>query len=212
MNRKARSESMLSQLSEEQQETLYDWLLGASYREVQVRLAAPPPEGFGVKTHYTSLRRFFNRRNQEAWEELLKDLPEGNEGEGHLKMVAAARRSVVGKTYDLASSGQTLDEFGKAAKCLAAMEQIEVKRGYLRVAEEHLTLARQQAELEREKFETNTARLALEHAAKLKEIIHNHTLDDEGKIRQSRRVVFTRIPEDDLNELPVRSEEGSIEA
>ena len=82
MNRKVRSESVLAQLSEEQQETLYDWLLGASYQEVQVRLAAPPPEGFGVKTHYTSLRRFFKRRNQEAWRELLEEVPEMGEGGG----------------------------------------------------------------------------------------------------------------------------------
>jgi hypothetical protein len=86
---------------------------------------------------------------------------------------------------------------------------MEVKRGFLRIAEEHLNLAREQAELEREKFEINTARLALEHAAKLKEIIHDHALDDEDKIRQSRRVVFTRIPEDESKRLPAETKKGT---
>jgi hypothetical protein len=198
MNRKIHAQNVLLQLTEEQQETLYDWLLVDSYRAVQARVAAAPPEGFGLKVHLMSLQRFFKRQRLEAradWgEELSVSTPD--RGEQGLKIMKAAEQSITASAYELATTGQSLKEMDQAARCLGSIRRLELKQGYLRVAEEHLNLAREQAKLEREKFEINTARLALEHAADLKEIMNDPMLDDEDKIRKARSKVFLgKIPE-----------------
>jgi hypothetical protein len=196
MNRKIRPDSVLLQLTEEQKETLYDWLLADSYVGVQARMAASPPEGFGIKAHLTSLRRFFAKRNKEVRDENDEELELSREIDGDAKVLRAAERSLTGRAYDLATSGQSLEEMDQAARCLGSIRRLELKQGYLRVAEDHLNLAREQAKLEREKFEINTARLALEHAADLKEIMNDPVLDDEDKIRKARSKVFLgKIPE-----------------
>jgi hypothetical protein len=213
MNRKIHAQSVLQQLTEDQQETLYDWLLVDTYRAVQTRLAAAPPEGFGLKVHLMSLQRFFKRRRLETRADWVEELSisASDEAKEEAKILDAAEQSLTARAYELASTGQSLEEMDQAAWYVGTVKRMGLKQGYLRVAEEHLRLAKVQAELEREKFEINTARLALEHAAKLKEIIHNPALDDEDKIRQSRRVVFTKIPEDELTQLPVQTEKVSSE-
>src|SRR6476659_7579318 len=73
---KPRSDSVLSQLTEDQQTQIYDWLLAVGYIETQKNIAAPPPVGFGIKTHLSSLRRLYLRHSQKAREEDLAQLAE----------------------------------------------------------------------------------------------------------------------------------------
>lgn len=190
MNRKINARSVLLELTEEQRETLYDWLLSDSYAGVQARMAVPPPEGFGIRAQITTLQRFFARRMDEVREENEEELAQSTEGGSDAKVLRAAERSLAGRAYDLARTGQSLQEVDQASRCLESIRRLELKQGYLRVAEEHLNLAREQAKLEREKFEINTARLALEHAVELKEIMADPALDDEEKIRKARSKVF----------------------
>jgi hypothetical protein len=60
--RKPRPDSLLSNLPSDQQQRILDWLSAHSYRAVLEKIAAPAPEGLGLKVHYTSLRRFRQRR------------------------------------------------------------------------------------------------------------------------------------------------------
>ncbi len=62
MNTKPRSDSVLFKLSLEDQDKLNHWLLtNRSYAEVQKLLAAPAPEGMGLKVHETTLIRYYER-------------------------------------------------------------------------------------------------------------------------------------------------------
>ena|SRR6185369_5753234 len=55
---KTRSDDVLGNLSEDDRERVLQWLAHTSYREVLRQIAEPAPEGFGLKIHYNSLRRF----------------------------------------------------------------------------------------------------------------------------------------------------------
>src|SRR6476661_3421979 len=57
-----RSDAALFALTEEQQADLFDWLTTDTYDVVLKRIAQPPPEGFGIKTHINSLYRFYEQR------------------------------------------------------------------------------------------------------------------------------------------------------
>jgi hypothetical protein len=57
-----RSDAALSKLTEEQQADLFDWLTTDTYDVVLKRIAQPPPDGFGIKTHINSLYRFYEQR------------------------------------------------------------------------------------------------------------------------------------------------------
>ena len=56
---KIRPDDVLGNLSEEDQERVLEWLENTSYREVLKLIAEPAPEGFGLKIHYNSLRKFY---------------------------------------------------------------------------------------------------------------------------------------------------------
>src|SRR5687768_788576 len=62
----------LDQLSTAQRDQVYDWLVDLRTKEVVQKVAQPAPEGFGIKTHITTLRRFKNR----YWAELAADREE----------------------------------------------------------------------------------------------------------------------------------------
>jgi hypothetical protein len=55
--RRARADSLTSQISKEQHYLLFDWILHYPIPEVVEKVAAPPPEGFGLKAHPTTLQR-----------------------------------------------------------------------------------------------------------------------------------------------------------
>src|SRR3954462_14367721 len=57
-----RSDAALSKLNEDQQADLFDWLTTDTYDVVLKRIAQPPPDGFGIKTHLNSLYRFYEQR------------------------------------------------------------------------------------------------------------------------------------------------------
>jgi hypothetical protein len=59
--RKQYPNSTLNNLPLEDQRRILHWLTGHSYRVVLEKIAAPRPEGFGLKIQYTSLRRFWHR-------------------------------------------------------------------------------------------------------------------------------------------------------
>jgi hypothetical protein len=53
--------SSLNNLPLDDQRRILDWLASHSYRVVLEKIAAPRPDGFGLKIQYTSLRRFWHR-------------------------------------------------------------------------------------------------------------------------------------------------------
>lgn len=82
---------ILDTITEGQQLQLLTWLETLPITEVVQKVAATPPDGFGIKTYITSLRRFQARMNREARAELLENLGSGNtsSGERHLLLKSA---------------------------------------------------------------------------------------------------------------------------
>src|SRR5207253_4045320 len=88
-----RKDCALSKLTEEQKADLFDWLTTDTYDVVLKRVAQPPPQGFGIKTHINSLYRFYQQRQAQIRAEDLVNLsatrrssgsplPMGEESEG----------------------------------------------------------------------------------------------------------------------------------
>jgi hypothetical protein len=55
--RKRRAKSLVEQLTPQQFTTLLGWFDHLTLDQAVARVAAPPPEGFGIKTHRTTLQR-----------------------------------------------------------------------------------------------------------------------------------------------------------
>jgi hypothetical protein len=51
MSTKPRSDSVLSQLTDEQRGQVYEWLITLGYTKTLERLAQPSPDGFDLETH-----------------------------------------------------------------------------------------------------------------------------------------------------------------
>jgi hypothetical protein len=67
---KFREGCILNNLSATEREQLFDWLELHSPKTVLEMVAAPPPDGFGIKTHLNSLRRFHHRARNVFHKEL----------------------------------------------------------------------------------------------------------------------------------------------
>ena len=63
---------VLDRLTSEQQDQLLHWLDIYPDKLVLEKVAAPPPDGFGLATHITSLRRFQARKERDASLEILE--------------------------------------------------------------------------------------------------------------------------------------------
>jgi hypothetical protein len=184
---KPRSDSALFKLSEDQQAQVHDWLVTVGYLQTQKNVAASPPDGFGLKTHFASLHRFFVRYTQEHQQENFAqaaELLQTNSGYGDPNTLKnATEQAVVHSAFHLATSPQDSEAFGRLTRWLAKQKKLEL-------TQEYLALARQRLALEREKFECNVAALALEHADALQPIADDTKLDDAAKIRRARERVF----------------------
>jgi hypothetical protein len=62
VQRKLRARSLLSQLSCDQLALLFSWIDKHPLTTVLEMIAAPPPKGFGIKTHHNTLRRLKSSR------------------------------------------------------------------------------------------------------------------------------------------------------
>jgi hypothetical protein len=61
-----RPDDVLGNLSEEDQAQILTWLEEMTYAAAVRQIAQPRPEGLDIKTHVTSLRRFYERHESEG--------------------------------------------------------------------------------------------------------------------------------------------------
>jgi hypothetical protein len=166
---------VLDTLSEEQQEQLLTWLSILPDREVLDRVTASPPEGFGIKTHITSIRRFEQRKQMEACGHDLSLAREAKLPEvDRATMLNAASDALVQKAFQLAANPKA------NGFALAALTQSLVSLQRQKLREKQLDLAERRLELERKKLE---AALALKEA-------QSPTEYQEQKIRATRETLF----------------------
>jgi hypothetical protein len=98
-----RPDNVLAHLPPEDQEKIIEWLDQMTYRAAVEQLAKPRPEGLGLKTHITSLRRFYGKQasvdflldqDPEIWQEAVEQVS-SNPVEFRLLIVQALARQVV---------------------------------------------------------------------------------------------------------------------
>jgi hypothetical protein len=186
--------SPLANLSIEQKEQLLAWLELYAMREVLEKVAAPAPDGFGIKTYPTTLRRFFARHrvtepneNSELANHLLKTVDTSS------NVDSATAHSVRQIAFELSNSpGITAKQFKTLSRWVLRMRDQEH-------ADQHLALARERLALERAKFEFNAAREALNHHTQLGQILADPHADDEAKIQAARERIFGKESIDRIN-------------
>jgi len=201
---------VLNTLSGAQQEQLFDWLELNSARTVLEMVAAPAPEGFGLKMHLTTLRRFLRAARTRFHKDLtatsveliqsVQSIPNPLDQEA----VAGLREFAV----ELATVQQRDPlHFATVSRWVLRLEQNAQRERQLKIAENRVALLKEKVELEKTKaalektkFEFNSARAALLQLPALKDIVINHPGDSEDKIWAARDKVFP--PHSDLIENP----------
>jgi hypothetical protein len=193
-----RSDAALSKLTEEQQADLFDWLATDTYETVLKRIAQPPPDGFGIKTHINSLYRFYEQRQAQLRAVDLANIVAATQSavlgpqscENAHNFYTAAQAAFSHSTYMLAHSPLTPATYRALTRTLHQREDIAVKREYLDLARQQLSLARERLQFDRAQFEYNAARAAIAILPELVAIDQMPHIDDEAKIWRVRERLF----------------------
>jgi hypothetical protein len=179
-----RPKSLIDQLPEEAQLKIISWLECYSTRRVVEMIAEPDPKGFGLQTHITTLRRFYARHaaaSQADEMEMAKALA-GSEVSD--PMGTATDESLKQWAFQIATQPQrTTSAFKALSRWFHKIEDQRDRKLQLDLQKERLAL-------EREKFEFNAAREALNERASLGEILQDNSIDVEDKIRRARERIF----------------------
>ena len=192
---KIRSDSALSNLTEEQQAQLYDWIVLLGCPQAKVQLAKPEPEGFGVAAHITSLRRFFRRYSATLKIEEIEDaeqLAVQAKSQPSTPLRNGAEEAMHHAAFQFSTAPLDPDTFNHLSRWLTKQKAYEQKAEYIQIARDNLAVARERLALDREKMELNCARLALKHFLELQEIYKNPAWDDEDKVRAAREKLFPK--------------------
>ena len=188
---KTRSDSLLSQLTEGQQAQVYDWLVRFGYTETLNKIAAPPPDGFGLHTHRNSLQRFFRRYSQDLRTEDVAAAKENRfNTEDASVLVSDAEHSFLHAGHQIATGPMNTDDFAKVSRWLESHKDGQTKLRYLQLAHRQADLAEKRHAFDREKYELNVARLARKHAFTLQRIHAGTTLDTQARIRAAREALY----------------------
>ena len=141
---------ILDQLTDGQKAQLITWLEMMTLAEVLKKLSAPEPEGFGIHTYITSLRRFQERVNREQRAELLAREP-AVAGAAD-RMLQAARDELLQHVLHLATTSRSSSPAIMAvAKILAAQQDYALRAEENNLRERALKLAEERFALERQR-------------------------------------------------------------
>lgn len=198
-NNSMRNDNTLSNLTADQLDELFAWLNNSTYAEVEKRVAQPPPDGFGLKVHLTTLRRFYSERLKADCETALADGPDPLVTG---RLLAASDNALAYSTYSLARSPARPETLNQLSRALHRRQSLDLKRAYLEIAHKHAALAEARVEIERQRlklaeiiFRFEASREAALEALKIKEILHAKGPDLEQKVWQVSDVVFGPSPD-----------------
>jgi hypothetical protein len=206
---KLKESCALAALTSSQQEQLFDWLELYPAKTVLELVAAAPPEGLGIKTHLTSLRRFHARARACFHREIIAApielLPEHTDPVALDKLTATALRQFAVEMATVQERDPS--RFGTVSRWVLRVQQNEQRDRELKIAEDRVALTKlrvemekSKTELEKTKFEYNAARAALHHLPELRDILLNQEGDNEDKVWATRDRIFP--PRSDLIENP----------
>ena len=189
---KLRNNSTLSILTEEQQAQLYDWIQTLGYTETLKKVAAQPPDGFGLATHRATLHGFFQRYQKAVRAEDIAAAKETRpiSSEDASVLFSDAENSCLHAAHQIATGPMNPDTFAKMNQWLQAHKDAQTKTHYLQLAYRQLVLAEQRHAFNREKYELNVAKMALQHAAALQCIHADTALTTEARIKAARELLY----------------------
>jgi hypothetical protein len=189
---KLRNDSTLAALTEEQQVQLYDWIQTLGYTETLKKVAAQPPDGFGLTTHRATLHGFFKRYQAQARAEDIAAAKETRpiSSQDASLLFSDAENSFLHAAHQIATGPMDPDTFAKMNQWLQTHKDAQTKTHYLQLAYRKLVLAEQRHAFNREKYELNVAQMALQHAAALQRIHANTALDHEARLRAARDLLY----------------------
>ena len=188
---KPRPDSTIARLTEVQRDDLYDWLSNHSYSEVITMAAQPPPIGFGIKFHKTTLVRFYRderarRHAEEIAASLASDQPQIDPNE----LLAISKLQLLHSCYDTAHEALNDNARNQLSRALNRLESAQLKREHLSLKKHLVSIEQQRLDLDIRKFEYHAVEAAAEHAVKLNEISANPEISDRQKYALARDVVF----------------------
>jgi hypothetical protein len=178
--------SVVEELPEAAKLQVLAWLERYPPATVVEMMARPEPDGFGVQTHVTTLRRFNARRLAAGRPDeidvarlFLSENPEDPiENATHIVLKDWA--------FQIATHPQrTSGGFKALSRWLLKLREHKQRELQLAINKERLAL-------ERQKFEFNAARQALLHHDRLGGILKDQSSDDEAKINAAREQLFGR--------------------
>src|SRR4051812_5272455 len=145
-----RNDNTLAKLTEEQKEDMFSWLNDFTYAEVEQRLAEPPPAGFALKVHRSTLRRFYYERLKTECDAALDIAP--NDPALGQRLLAASSTALAYSTYHLSHSAGRPELLNQLSRALHRHQSLSLKRAFLDVAEKHAAIADQRLQIERQRL------------------------------------------------------------
>jgi hypothetical protein len=145
VERKTRAKSLMQQLTPEQQVQLTLWLHEESVPDVMDKVAAPQPEGFGIRTHLTTLRRIksqlFSADVSEDLETLTDLCHDVSEQSGSLD-ISNIQETILGLLHStalrLAQEAPASDELANVLANITRLSTLEHKRASISIARQKL--------------------------------------------------------------------------
>ena len=176
--------SLIDELPEEAQLKIVSWLECYSTRRVVEMIAEPAPEGFGIQTHITTLRRFYARHSTDSHLDEMEIAKALVGAQASDPIGTATETSLKHWAFQIATQPQrTSSAFKALSRWFHKVEDQRYRKLQLELQKERLAL-------ERARFEFNAAREALNHRTSLGEILHDYSRDDEDKIKKARERIF----------------------
>lgn len=182
--------SALDTLPDDAQAQIIAWLQAESRSKVIERIALPPPNGFGIKTHATTLARFYarymadDRRDEIELAKLLAPKAAASDD----PVPAATKTIAAGWAFQIATKPRrNLSSFKALSRWVLKHRELEQREREVHLVEARLAF-------DREKWEFDMAHQVLLHRAALDEIAEDQSTTDEEKINRARLALFGSAP------------------
>jgi len=163
---------ILDSLTDDQKDQLFSWMQSLPINDVLDKVAAAPPDGFGIKTYVTSLRRFYQREKLFRGRDNLPLARMAHLNSEELAILQNASTATLTQHFfeAISAPGENQNYIAAAAKWLVATREQELRR-------EKLKLARDRYELDRQKLRLSAAFKQIqcvtgEEAQKIKDALH----------------------------------------
>jgi hypothetical protein len=147
-----------------------------------------PPEGFGIVTYDTSLRRFYARHKLASRGETISLAHEFKTQLDEQPLDDATASATRQLAFEIANSPKV------GLKQFKTLSRWVLKHRELAQREREIQLLAQRLDLDTERFRFNAARQALIHFDKLAQIVRNTDTDNEDKIRAAAALLFQPAP------------------